>query len=113
MLALTETMAAEFQGSGLHITALCPTFVKTAIVDSGVRDGRIAGNASGFAGKVMKWTGIEADGVARKTLDALDRNQLYVLPQVDARAIWRMKRLAPSLYARGAGVLSRLIAAKS
>ena len=109
VLALTETMAAEFQGSGLHITALCPTFVKTNIV----RDGRIAAGASGFAHKVMKWTGIEAEGVAKLTLDALDRNQLYVLPQLDARTIWRMKRLAPALYARGAGVLNRLIAAKA
>lgn len=109
VLALTETMAAEFQGSGLHVTALCPTFVKTNIV----RDGRIASNASGFASKVMKWTGIEADGVARETLDALDRNQLYVLPQLNARTIWRAKRLAPALYARGAGLLNRIVAARS
>ncbi|MGQ0530316.1 MAG: SDR family NAD(P)-dependent oxidoreductase [Panacagrimonas sp.] len=109
VLALTETMAAEFQGSGLHITALCPTFVKTNIV----RDGRIAAGTSGFAHKIMKWTGIEAEGVAKQTLDALDRNQLYVLPQLDARTIWRMKRLAPALYARGAGVLNRLLAAKA
>lgn len=109
VLALTETMAAEFQGSGLHVTALCPTFVKTNIV----RDGRIATNASGFADKVMKWTGIEADGVARETLDALDRNQLYVLPQLNARTIWRAKRLAPALYARGAGLLNRIVAARS
>lgn len=109
VLALTETMAAEFQGSGLHITALCPTFVKTNIM----RDGRIAAGASGFANQIMKWTGIEAEGVAKLTLDALDRNQLYVLPQFDARTIWRMKRLAPSLYARGAGLLNRFMSAKT
>lgn len=109
VLALTETMAAELQGSGVHITALCPTFVKTNIV----KDGRIAGSASGFAEKVMKWTGIEAGGVARETLDALDRNRLYVLPQLDARTVWRMKRVAPSLYAKGAGVLNRLLAARA
>lgn len=109
VLALSETMAAELQGSGVHITALCPTFVKTNIV----KDGRIDAGTSGFAEKVMKWTGIEADGVAKQTLDALDRNQLYVLPQLEARAIWRMKRLAPSLYARGAGVLNRLMTAKA
>ena len=108
VLALTETMAAEFQGSGLHITALCPTFVKTNIM----RDGRIAAGASGFANRIMKWTGIEAEGVARLTLDALDRKQLYVLPQLDARTIWRMKRLAPALYARGAGLLNRVMGAK-
>ncbi len=108
VLALTETMAAEFQGSGLHITALCPTFVRTNIV----RDGRIDGAGAGFAHKVMRWTGVEAQGVATLTLEALDRNQLYVLPQLDARTIWRMKRLAPALYARGAGVLNRLMSAQ-
>lgn len=109
VLALTETMAAELQGSGVHITALCPTFVKTNIV----KDGRIAGSASGFAEKVMKWTGIEAHRVARETLDALDAGRLYVLPQLDARTLWRLKRLAPSLYARGAGVLNRVLAART
>jgi len=113
VLALSETMAAELQGSGVHITALCPTFVKTGIVNAGVKDGRIDAGTSGFAEKVMRWTGVEADGVAKQTLDALDRNQLYVLPQLEARAIWRMKRLAPGLYARGAGVLSRFMAAKA
>ena len=113
VLALSETMAAEFQGSGVHVTALCPTFVKTAIVSSAVRDGRIGGAGAGFAQKLMKWTGVEADGVARLTLDALDRNQLYVLPQLNARTIWRAKRLAPALYARGAGVLNRLMSARS
>lgn len=113
VLALSETMAAELQGSGVHITALCPTFVKTGIVDAGVKDGRIDAGTSGFAEKVMKWAGVEADGVAKQTLDALDRNQLYVLPQLEARAIWRMKRLAPGLYARGAGVLNRLMTAQA
>ena len=46
--------------------------------------------------------------MARTTLDALDRNQLYVLPQLDARTIWRMKRLVPGTYTRGAGLLNRL-----
>lgn len=109
VLALTETMAAELQGSGVHITALCPTFVKTNIV----KDGRIASGTSGFAEKVMKWTGIEADGVAVQTLDALDRNRLYVLPQLEARTVWRMKRTAPSLYAKGAGLLNRFLAARA
>jgi hypothetical protein len=35
---------------------------------------------------------------------------LYVMPQLDARMIWRMKRLMPRLYTRGAGLLSRLAA---
>jgi hypothetical protein len=56
----------------------------------------------------MRWTGVSADGVVKLTLDRLDRGKLYVLPQLDARTIWRAKRLAPSLYARGAGLFRRL-----
>lgn len=109
VLALTETLAAEMAGTDIRVTALCPTFVKTNIV----RDGRIDGAGAGFAQKVMKWSGIPADGVARQTLNALDKGQLYVLPQLDARTIWRAKRLSPSLYARGAGLLGRFMAARA
>jgi short-subunit dehydrogenase len=106
VLALSETLAAEMSGTGVTVTALCPTFVKTNIT----RDGRIAAGKSDFANKLMKWTGISADRVAKTTLNALDRGQLYVLPQLDARTIWRTKRLVPSAYTRGAGLLSRLAA---
>lgn len=112
VLALSETLAAELQGSGVRVTALCPTFVKTDIVAAGQREGRIAEQASGLAGRLMRWTGMSPERVAREALDALDRGQLYVLPQADARAIWRLKRLAPRSYARGAGLLQRVLGAR-
>ncbi len=105
VLALSETLAAELDGSGIAVTALCPTFVKTNIV----RDGRIADGSSRFASTLMRWTGVSADGVARKTLNALDRGELYVLPQLDARLVWRSKRLAPVTYQRGAALIGRLM----
>lgn len=106
VLALSETLAAELAGSGVHVTALCPTFVKTNIVSNG----RIPANTSRLGEKLMAWTGVSAESVAKTTLNALDRNQLYVLPQFDARLIWRLKRLAPASYALGAGLFGRLAA---
>lgn len=108
VLALTETLSAEMAGTGIHVTALCPTFVKTNIV----KDGRIEGSSADFAAKIIARTGASPEGVVRKTLDALDRNQLYVLPQIEARMIWRAKRLTPALYTRGAGLLNRLLLRK-
>ncbi|HVK99101.1 MAG TPA: SDR family NAD(P)-dependent oxidoreductase [Dongiaceae bacterium] len=105
VLALSETLAAELAGTGIRVTALCPTFVKTNIT----RDGRIADGASRFAQRLMDITGVSADSVARKTLDAADRGQLYVLPQLDARMVWRMKRLAPVSYNRGSGLIGRVL----
>lgn len=109
VLALSETLKAEMAGSGVHVTALCPTFVKTNIVAAG----RIDSDSSQLAARLMQWTGVSADRVADTTLAALDRNQLYVLPQLDARLIWRLKRYAPVSYARGAGLLGRLSALAS
>lgn len=102
-LALSETLSAEMAGTGIAVTALCPTFVKTNIA----RDGRISEGSSRLTEKIMDLIGFAPERVARTTLDALDKNQLYVLPQFDARMIWRSKRLAPALYARGAGLINR------
>ncbi|MBU1267655.1 MAG: SDR family NAD(P)-dependent oxidoreductase [Gammaproteobacteria bacterium] len=105
-LALSETLAAEMAGTGVNVTALCPTFVKTNIT----KDGRIDAASNKLANQLMEWTGVSADGVVKETLNALDKGQLYVLPQLDARMIWRMKRLMPRSYTRGAGLLARVAA---
>jgi short-subunit dehydrogenase len=105
-LALSETLAAEMAGTGVNVTALCPTFVKTNIA----KDGRIDAASGRLASKLMEWSGVTADSVAKETLNALDKGQLYVLPQLDARMIWRAKRLMPRSYTRGAGLLARIAA---
>ena len=104
VLALTETLAAEFQGSGVQITALCPTFVKTNIV----ANGRLEGDSTGFAQKVMDITGMSPEKVVTITLNGYDKQKLYILPQVEAKAIWRVKRYIPTAYTKGAGLLQRL-----
>lgn len=103
VLALSETLAAELAGTGVTVTALCPTWVKTNIA----RDGRIPDGTSRVAQKMMDITGLSAERVVRTTLNAFDKGELYVLPQLDARLVWRMKRYAPASYARGAGLIGR------
>ena len=103
-LALSETLAAELSSTDIAVTALCPTWVKTNIV----KDGRIGDGVNTMANALIDRFGRSPTKIAKQTLDALDKRQLYVLPQIDARAIWRTKRLAPSLYTRGAGLLQKL-----
>lgn len=104
-LAVTETLAAECAGSAIKVTAVCPTFVRTNIV----RDGRIEAGASQLAGQLMEKWAFTPEKVVAQSLRALERGQLYVVPQMDAKVIWRAKRLLPSLYTRGAGQLNRLL----
>ena len=108
VLALSETLAAETAGTGVNVTVLCPTVVNTNIFSAG----RIHGGVPPVLNRIIELTGVSAEGVADTTLKALARGQLHVLPQFDARMIWRAKRLLPATYTRGAGLLSRLAAAK-
>jgi NAD(P)-dependent dehydrogenase (short-subunit alcohol dehydrogenase family) len=104
VLSLSETLAAELAGTPVKVTVLCPTFVKTNILESG----RISEQSSELAGKLMRWTGLSAEKVARTCLDAHDRGELYCMPEFDAKIGWNMKRLAPQTYTRAAGLMSRI-----
>ena len=107
VLALSETLAAELAGTGVKVTALCPTVVPTNIVN----DGKLPERRREFARSAMtRFALTTADKVARQTLDALDRGELYMLPQIDGRIAWRFKRMMPRLYTRTIGEAYRLLA---
>jgi len=106
VLSLSETLAAELAGTGVKVTALCPTVVPTNIVN----DGRLPEKRRDFARSAMtRFALTNADRVARQTLDALDRGELYMVPQIDGRIAWRIKRLMPRLYARAVGETYRFL----
>lgn len=106
VLAVSETVAAELSGSGVAVTVLCPDFVSTNIIGSGLIDSTVARTAE----RLMRLTGASPEHIARRTLDAHDRGRLYVIPRLDAQLIWRTKRMLPAAYTRAAGLLGRLLA---
>ncbi|MEZ0381564.1 SDR family NAD(P)-dependent oxidoreductase [Mycobacterium sp. pW045] len=105
VMSLSETLAAELDGTDIAVTMLCPTFVKTNVFT----DGRITPGSMSLSQQLARWTGLSADSVAVRTLDAHDSGRLYVVPQFDATVIWHLKRHFPALYARGAGLLGRVL----
>ena len=94
VMALSETLAAELSGTPLRVTVVCPTFVPTAIFDSDL----IAPEQAVSARQLADRSGSTPVSVASAALEGLDRGRLYVLPQPDAKVVWRLKRLLPSLY---------------
>ena len=104
VLSLSETLAAELSGTGIGVTVLCPTFVKTNIVESG----RISEQSSQLADRLMRWTGFSPERVARSCLDTHDRGGLYCMPQPDARIGWGIRRFTPTVYTRTVGLTTRL-----
>ena len=103
-LSLSETLSAELAGTGVTVTALCPTFVKTNIVSAG----RISESSTHLADNLMRWIGFSPDRVARTCLDTLDRGGLYFMPQPEARIGWGIKRFTPTVYTRAAGLITRV-----
>ena len=104
VLSLSETLAAELSGTGVNVTVLCPTFVKTNIVEAG----RISARSTQLADRLMRWTGFSPERVARTCLDTLDRGGLYCMPQPDARIGWGIKRFTPTVYTRAVGLTTRV-----
>ena len=104
VLALSETLAAELSGTDVKVTVLCPTFVKTNIV----KNPQIDEAAARLAANLMKWTGISPQHVARTTLNAHDRGQIYVVPQLDAKVLWQLKRALPGPFTRTLGLVERM-----
>ena len=101
VLALSETLSAELRKDKIRVNVLCPTLVPTNIM----KNGRLPGNYAGLADDLlMNHAFITSEKVAIKTLNALDSDKLYTIPQPDARLFWMMKRASPSLYAKALGI---------
>jgi NAD(P)-dependent dehydrogenase (short-subunit alcohol dehydrogenase family) len=108
-LSLSETLSAELIGTPIHVTALCPTFVKTNIVAAG----RLTAESTAAADRLMRWTGMSPQRVVRTCLDTNDRGGLYCMPQLEARLGWGMKRFAPTTFTRGMAMVMRIGSAVS
>jgi NAD(P)-dependent dehydrogenase (short-subunit alcohol dehydrogenase family) len=103
VLSLSETLAAELAGTKIAVTVVCPTFVKTNIVESG----RITAESSAAARRLMQYTGMSPRRVARIALNANDHGRLYAIPQLDAKLGWQIKRTVPEAYTKAIGTISR------
>ncbi len=101
VLALSETLSAELRSANIRVNVLCPTLVPTNIM----KNGRLPKSYSSLADQLlMNHAFIDSDQVAKKTLNQLDANKLYTIPQPDAKLFWWMKRISPQLYAKLLGV---------
>lgn len=95
VIALSETLHAERSADGVHVTVLCPTFFETNLMATA----RGPHKHTKTAQKLMERSRVGASDVAREALSAVEAGRLYAVPMLDGRAMWSLKRLAPSGYA--------------
>lgn len=109
VVALTETLLAENGGTGVQVSALCPTLVKTDVI----RNARMNSAADqpimhkDKAQALMDRLGHSPESVVKKALDGLDRSDIHVMPQLDARIAWRLKRFSPAGFIRLSSYLNK------
>ncbi len=97
VVALSETLYSELKRKGVGVTVLCPGFFATNLLT----DGRFPAEAYRKVGRAyMDQSRFTADDVARLAIRAMHRKRLYVVHDYRARALWRLKRLAPASFHR-------------
>jgi short-subunit dehydrogenase len=94
VVALSETLSAELLGTRIGVTVVCPTFFQSGIIESG----RFHDKEQRERGRKLVAKGKTAESVARAALASVDKGRLYCVPMADARALWRLKRLAPESF---------------
>jgi NAD(P)-dependent dehydrogenase (short-subunit alcohol dehydrogenase family) len=96
VVALSETLYAEYKNAGIRVSVLCPTFFRTKIIETQ----RGASTEKELA-QIKRWmerSQVQAPEVAKAAIDAVRDGKLYVQPMRDGRRAWRFKRLAPQRF---------------
>lgn len=95
VISLSETLKTELVKDKIGVTVVCPTFFKTNLMDQcRYTDQRQVDMAKTFFDKSL----CEAEDVSRHIIECVRKRKLYALKQIDAKFVWRFKRLFPEAY---------------
>jgi len=92
VVALSEAIAAECPRRRPGVTIVCPGFFRSGLLDSWHFTAAVERREAERRMAISWWT---SDRVARRVLRAVRRNRRYVVVGLQARWLWRLKRLAP------------------
>lgn len=96
VVALSESLFAEYKSQGIRVSVLCPTFFKTNIADSG--RGPTTEKEPDRLRTWMERSKVQAPDVAKAAVESVRDGDLYVQPMRDGRMGWRMKRAHPQRF---------------
>jgi len=96
VISLSETLAAELEGSGVQASVAMPGFFRTQLLESM----RAPPQESAMAQRLMTNSSHDAGAAARAILAAAARGELHIVWPREYRLGWRLKRLFPGWFVR-------------
>jgi short-subunit dehydrogenase len=96
VVALSEQLRAEVEGTGVSVSVACPAFFQTRLLENWRGSERM----KGFAEKMMKGGRDSLDSVADRVFAAAECGEFLILPTRAEPMRWRIKRWFPKMYFR-------------
>jgi len=97
VIAMSEMLRTELAPAGVHVSVLCPAFVRTRLTETmRAPDGK-------YHKRVERWmdqSGVSAEDVAETVWRAVQKPRFLLLTHGNTRWLWRLKRFFPNLYYR-------------
>jgi NAD(P)-dependent dehydrogenase (short-subunit alcohol dehydrogenase family) len=93
VVSLTSVLRAEAKAFGVRASVVCPGFVKTAIFEHAI-------GMKFDKEELIRKVGMPfmtAEDAARRILRGVERNQAVIVFPANARMVWRLMRISPSL----------------
>lgn len=95
VVALSETLYAELEPYGVHVSVLCPAFFQTNLTKN-MRESN--GGGVQIANRLMEKSKVQVMDVAQAVFDGVNQKRFYILTHAKEKFFWRIKRFIPSLY---------------
>jgi len=97
VVGLSEAMAPELAGHGIHVTAICPGAVRTNVMRDGHLD--LPGGAGPLLVRLLDRGGPDPESVARDILAAVrSKRSLVITAAGFILPLWLLKRLSSAVY---------------
>lgn len=91
-----DTLRSELVGTGVSVTLVCPSFVKTDID----RHALAGDGGPARLGKAVVGRAASPEAIAEAICDGVRARRRQIVPSAVARSAWWLSRLAPALYER-------------
>ena len=104
VVSLSETMRHELAPYGIRVSVVCPSFFQTNLAET-MRSSE--DSLHGSVRKLLAGGKLSAGQVAEKIIRDAQRNRFMILPHLEGKALYLIKRFAPFLYNRGLADASR------